>query len=340
MRKISVIIPCYNSVKYLPECLTSLENQTIGISELEIILVNDASKDHTWEMILEFEQKYPENVIAIDMPENRRQGGARNEGIRYATGEYIAFLDSDDIALPHAYKTAYTYAVQNDADIVQFNHYNFLGNQMELCDNCQFEGILDLTNKEIHKMLLAMDVVTLGCWNKLYRREMVCESGAWYSEHRIYEEPSFVFPQLLFAKRMCCIKDALYKIRLHAESTMHSEVRKTGRILDCPEVQMDLIRYLVAHRELMEEYYEEIEFRFLRSYYMEPLYFAGTGNLFLDVSYFKKMQKTVRSLFPEWRCNRYLQDEKIAWVAEVIATCEKEMSQDELDAYCKELAKK
>lgn len=320
--------------------MASLENQTIGISELEIILVNDASTDNTWEMILEFEQKYPENVIAIDMPENRRQGGARNEGMRYATGEYIAFLDSDDIALPQAYETAYAYAIQNDADIVQFNHYNFLENQVSLCDNCRLEGIADLTDKETRKSFLALDALTLGCWNKVYRREMVLESEAWYTEHRIYEEPSFVFPQLLFAKRVCCIKDALYKIRMHAESTMHNEAGNKERILDCPEVQMDLIRYLIAHRELMMEYYDEIEFRFLRSYYIEPLYFVGAGNLFLDITYFKKMQRTVRELFPKWRYNRYLQDERRLWVADVIKTCEKDMSQDELDAYCKMLANK
>ena len=107
MKKVTVITPCYNSERYLGECLESLEMQTIGMEQLELILVNDASTDHTWEMILEFENKYPDSVIAINLPENRRQGGARNEALKYATGEYIAFLDSDDTALPETYEKVY-----------------------------------------------------------------------------------------------------------------------------------------------------------------------------------------------------------------------------------------
>ena len=96
MKKISVIIPCYNSVKWLPKCFMSLVEQSIGIDNLELIFVNDASTDdgQTWDMLKEMEKAYPESIIIIDLPYNRRQGGARNEGLKYASGEYIAFVDS------------------------------------------------------------------------------------------------------------------------------------------------------------------------------------------------------------------------------------------------------
>ena len=139
MKKVTVITPCYNSKKYLGECLESLEKQTIGMENLQVILINDASTDDTWKMILEFENRYPESVVAINLPENRRQGGARNEGLRYASGEYIAFLDSDDNVLPQAYERIYQYAIKTDADIVQFNHYNYTQSEEELCDNCKLE---------------------------------------------------------------------------------------------------------------------------------------------------------------------------------------------------------
>ena len=98
MKKISVIIPCYNSVKWLPKCFMSLVEQSIGIDNLELIFVNDASTDdgQTWDMLKEMEKAYPESIIIIDLPYNRRQGGARNEGLKYASGEYIAFVYSDD----------------------------------------------------------------------------------------------------------------------------------------------------------------------------------------------------------------------------------------------------
>lgn len=232
MKKISVITPCYNSVKYLGECLESLERQTIGLENLEIILVNDASTDDTWNQIAEFENKYPETVIAINFPENRRQGGARNEGLRYASGEYIAFLDSDDWVLPETYEKVYNRAAETQADMVQFNHWNVTKEQEELCDNCILEGVLDLDSEQKRKQFLMAELLTMGCWNKIYRRTMVEESQAQYAEHRIYEEPAFVYPQMFYAKKICCMKDAFYKIRMNQESTMHCEVKKSGRLLD------------------------------------------------------------------------------------------------------------
>ena len=76
MKKISVI-PCYNSVKWLPKCFMSLVEQSIGIDNLELIFVNDASTDdgQTWDMLKEMEKAYPESIIIIDLPYNRRQGG-------------------------------------------------------------------------------------------------------------------------------------------------------------------------------------------------------------------------------------------------------------------------
>jgi len=338
VKKVSVIVPCYNSVKYLHECLNSIEKQTIGMENLEVILVNDASTDATWDIILEFEKRYSNSVIAIDMQENRRQGGARNEGLKYATGEYIAFLDSDDIVLPEAYERIYHCAVANDADIVQFNHYNFTNNQMQLCDNCRIEGIIDLSKVEVRKLFLSAEIMTLGCWNKLYRRSMVAESGAQYAEHRIYEEPAFVYPQMFCARRVYTMREAYYKIRMHTASTLHSEAKKAERLLDYSEVQMQLMKYLLTQRDFMVTYREKIELYFLRSYYIEQLYLAGKAKQVLDLTYFNKMQNTVKELFPEWRANSYLQDKNMQGLVSILETFETELDQEELSALCVRVA--
>lgn len=335
MKKVSVITPCYNSEKYLGECLESLEKQTIGIENLEIILVNDASTDNTWEMILEFEKKYPESVIAINLPENRRQGGARNEGLKYATGEYIAFLDSDDKAVPETYEQVYQRAVEMGSDIVQFNHYNYTQSWERLCDNCKLEGVINLEDKSARKLFLMAQIMTMGCWNKLYRRSMVEESHAQYAEHRIYEEPAFVYPQMFFAKRVCCMKEAFYWIRMNEQSTMHCEAKKSERLVDHPEVQMQVLRYMIAHREFMMDYYDEIEFYFLKTYYVETLFFAGQGNMVLDIEYFNKMQKNVKELFPEWRHNAYLQGEEIQNMKKILETVDRKYDQKGLIELCK-----
>ncbi len=330
MKKVTVITPCYNSEKYLGECLESLEHQTIGIENLELILVNDASTDHTWSMMLEFEKKYPESVIAINLPKNRRQGGARNEALKYATGEYIAFLDSDDKALPETYERVYQRAVETNADMVQFNHWNYMGDWEELCDNCKIEGVLEIKDVEERKLFLMAEVLTMNHCSKLYRRKMLEESDAQFAEQRIYEEPAFVYPQMFFAKRVCCMKEAFYRIRMNAESTMHSEAKKSERLLDHPEVQMQVLQYMMEHEELMRDYYEEIEFYFLKTYYVETLFFAGQGKMILDVEYFKKMQKNVRELFPNWNRNTYLKGEAIQNIREILDTVHSSYAQDEL----------
>ena len=137
-----------------------------------------------------------------------------------------------------------------------------------------------------------------------------------------------------YAKRICCMKEAFYKIRMNQESTMHHEVNKKGRLVDHPEVQMQVLRYMIAHRELMMSYFDEIEFYFLKTYYVETLYFAAQGNLFLDGEYFKKMQRNVQKLFPEWRKNFYIRKEKEKKMQRMIETCEREYSQQELEELC------
>lgn len=95
---ISIIIPCYNTAQYLDQCFMSLEQQTIGLESLQIILVDDASTDNgiTWKYIRAFEKRREEQVIAIHLNENVSQGGARNIGLLYAEADYVGFVDSDD----------------------------------------------------------------------------------------------------------------------------------------------------------------------------------------------------------------------------------------------------
>lgn len=84
---ISVIIPCRNVSKWLPQCFLSLVKQTIGIEKIELIFVDDASDDGgaTWKLLNEMEKAYPESIAVIGLDENVRQGGARNIALKYAT---------------------------------------------------------------------------------------------------------------------------------------------------------------------------------------------------------------------------------------------------------------
>lgn len=113
MPKVSVIIPVYNTEKFLRKCLDSVCNQTL--SDIEIICINDCSTDNSLEILKE----YP--VKIIDLAENKGAAYARNRGIEAAAGEYIGFVDSDDFIDLDFYEKLYNKAVETGADIVKSN---------------------------------------------------------------------------------------------------------------------------------------------------------------------------------------------------------------------------
>lgn len=117
--KISTIIPIYNVEKYLDETIKSIVNQTIGFKNIQMILVNDGSPDNSEKICLKYKEKYPDNVIYIKK-ENGGVSSARNLGMKYATGEYVNFMDSDDLLSKNAYKTGYEMLENNNLDVVCF----------------------------------------------------------------------------------------------------------------------------------------------------------------------------------------------------------------------------
>lgn len=114
--KISVIIPCWGVEKYLDRCLESVVNQTL--KELEIILVDDESPDKVPEMCDAWAQK--DSRIKVIHKKNEGLGFARNSGLEIATGEYVAFLDSDDFLDHEAYATVYNIAINNQLDVCYY----------------------------------------------------------------------------------------------------------------------------------------------------------------------------------------------------------------------------
>lgn len=112
--KVSIVVPVYNTEKYLDECLQTLENQTL--KEIEIICVNDGSKDNSLQ-ILENHAKKDSRVKVINQ-ENAGVCAARNNGLRSAKGDFVIFCDSDDLIPSYAYEKAYEDAIRYNVDVV------------------------------------------------------------------------------------------------------------------------------------------------------------------------------------------------------------------------------
>lgn len=116
MKKISVIIPVYNVEEYLEECLDSIVNQSIGIENIEVIIINDGSTDSSMEIINKYQKKYSDWIII-----NRSNKGisiSRNEGIKKASSKYLMFLDSDDYLDKNALNDMYNISKKENADVV------------------------------------------------------------------------------------------------------------------------------------------------------------------------------------------------------------------------------
>jgi len=115
--KFSIIMAVYNVEDYLGESVDSIVKQTLNFKDnIQLILVDDGSKDRSVEIAREYERKYPENVIVIEK-ENGGQASARNIGLKYAKGKYVNFLDSDDYISRNTLKDVYDFFEAHDGEI-------------------------------------------------------------------------------------------------------------------------------------------------------------------------------------------------------------------------------
>lgn len=232
-KKVSVIIPCFNATKWLPKCFLSLVQQTIGIENIELIFVDDASTDNgeTWNMLQEFECAYPESILILKLEENMRQGGARNIALQYATGEYIAFVDSDDFVTSEFLQVVYKAAHEHNADFVQFEYCYYTENLGVVSSNRAISPeVINITSSIERKQLLVSEKITYGCWNKLYRRSLIELANVSYAEHTIYEEPLFVYPLLFYAKKIIILDNVLYFYRQNNIGTMRHDMEQENTL--------------------------------------------------------------------------------------------------------------
>lgn len=301
MKKISVIIPCYCAVKWLPQCFLSLVNQTIGIENLELIFVDDASADEgkTWEMLLMFERAYPDSVIVIRQEENRRQGGARNEGLLYASGEYVAFVDADDWVKPELYEKTYRRAKELDADILQYDHCLYRDKVGEFDHkNKMEEAFFEIKSEDDRKKFLISEKITYGSWNKLYKRQLVERANVRFAEHVDYEEPLFVYPLLYYGKRFAVMPDKLYVYRQNDTGIMWKDLQRADTLIDHVRVQYKVWQFM-KHTEYFKTYYEEIKLYFLHTCFYETLYFAKLRDIEVPMEQYRVLERMVLKEVPD-----------------------------------------
>ncbi len=307
MKKISVIVPCYNAVKWLPKCFLTLAGQTIGMAELELIFVDDASTDDgaTWSMLQEFEKAYPKDIMVIHLEENMRQGGARNVALSYATGEYVAFVDADDFVSEDFLGKVYRKAKETDADIVQFEYSYYTDRLGAVSANRTVsDEVIIISSEEERKKFLMSEKITYGCWNKLYRRELLENAGVKYAEHMIYEEPLFVYPLLFYGTRYVVMSDKFYFYRQNEHGTMYSDMEQMNTLRMHMQVQLAVWNFM-KQTSFFRSFYEEIKLYFLHTYFYETLYFARQRGFLMTMDLYGELENTVKQEVPDFENSIY-----------------------------------
>ncbi|MBO6260857.1 MAG: glycosyltransferase family 2 protein [Lachnospiraceae bacterium] len=326
-KKISIIVPCHNSADTLDRTWKSIEDQTMPLEDIEVIFVDDASDDDgkTWQLLNEIEKIKPESVIIIQLEKNLRQGGARNAALKYVSGEYIMFLDSDDTYVKECCQELYDIAEMYNADIIQFRHSMVSDGvaSESVPVNAETSGrvlVYELReNEDVRRAFLTMQVAgfNCNCTSKMYSSALVRECGALYAENVIYEEPKFVYPVFLYADRIVLADKAYYEYHWHMGSTMTSLLGQ--RLMEHPKVQLELMADIIDRQEIYEKYREEVDYYFFRTFYVETLVFMYVNKGYVSVEAMSYMQEICKRLIPNIANNRYIiADDDMLWFVETL----------------------
>ena len=297
MIKVSVIVPAYNTEKYLKKCLDSLVNQTLN--DIEIIVINDCSTDKTKDILKNYKEKY-KNIKVINNKTNKGIGYNRNLGIKKAKGEFISFIDSDDYVDITMYEKMYNKAKRDKLDLVICNFYNNLehedGSIQKIIPKNLIPYFDNTTLKDKPDLLLKVE---LAPWNKLYKKELL--DGVWFPEDLKYEDAIVVIKSLNRAKKIGMVDDMLnyYLIRDKGETGTMNE-----KVFDILTVSKMIVEELKS-ANYYDEIKNEVEAMTIRNLFRYTLQQKNQKDKVVANKFIDDVFNFLNSEFPNWKKNKY-----------------------------------
>lgn len=269
MKKISIIIPVYNTEKYIKECLESIINQMN--ENIELIIIDDKSIDNSLNIIKET-IKNINNIILLENEINKGISFSRNLGLSYATGEYIFFVDSDD----YLNKEALNIISENlDSDIVKFSYNKNLG----FYNKPRILQLKEKYNINQSKELLYHEDCFV--WNKIFRKELI--DNLKFKENMKYEDLPFSMISLMKSNTIKNIPDILYNYRMNIGSvTFKDRYIPNDSILDIFSAN-DILDEQIKQHNLLG--YDEI---------LKNLYIYHSFGSVMNAAFWYKMSKNDR----------------------------------------------
>lgn len=294
MELVSVVVPVYKVESYLGKCIESIQNQTY--SNLEIILVDDGSPDRCGEICEKYAAK--DARINVFHKENGGQGDARNYGVRYASGKYLLFVDSDDYISETLVEKTVTVAEAHSCDIVLFDYYYMDKGTEEVRTYGEIpeNRILCLENQ---KSLFSMPPAP---WSKLFNREFYVNSEIMFPKGVYFEDLETAPKLLLKAKKIFYLKEPLYYYVIHANSTMRNP-NYEKKYNDMTRVLDQVLEYY-CEQSAFERYYAELEFLVFKNAFFEPVRELVLTHQ--EKPYAERYRQYVYEKFPDMNRNLYV----------------------------------
>ena len=224
---VSVVIPMYNVEKYIGECLDSILAQTF--TDFEVIVVDDASTDNSCAIVESYIENHKEGMDKIKLLRSKINSGIpgipRNIGIRFATGEYLMFVDSDDVLTPTALEELYSVANEFDADVVYCEKYyridvgeKFTTDKSILTVGVGWGSKYDFVSKPTLESDNFAERIQDFCnkkfwtapWNYLFRRSLIVQNDIRFPVIKIGEDEIFDLNVICHAKNIVRVPNIIY----------------------------------------------------------------------------------------------------------------------------------
>jgi glycosyltransferase involved in cell wall biosynthesis len=302
-KRLSVIVPVYNMAagEKLAYCLDSLVAQEV--EGLEIVAVDDCSTDGSLEVLRGYEERYPEVVQVVALPENRRQGGAKNEGLRQANGQWIGFVDSDDWVSPDCYRKLLDRAEETGADLVGCGYslvreHTMVPGSVVYNNTREQTGVLD---EEKHRKLIVRPGSMVI---KIYDHRVIKENQLVFPEGIFYEDNCAGSVWSLYFRQFEMVEEPLYFYYQHEASTVHGV--SWDRCLDRMKAGELLVEEF-EKRGFLDTYRDEVEYRFTELYYKNTLFSYMKGVRIPSISKVGQLRKGIIRYFSNYEENSYYQ---------------------------------
>jgi len=291
-KKLSIIIPVYNVAQYLDDCFQSVLKQKVD--SFEVIVVNDGSTDYSQEIIDRYVKDYP-NIFRALQKENGGLSDARNFGVPHATGEYIAFLDSDDYVAENTYIRMIEKASEIDADIV-------LGDIIYFWEEEERTLLLSgLNQNKIDGIQKKAMLSPLFAWNKLFKKSFYLEHQFCFPLNTWYEDIEVILRAFSLTDRIAYTPEGKFYYRQRSGSIMAN--KNSERLFEIFSV-LERVYNDFETRNEMKEFKSVIEYLFI-----EHILLYGQFRFFRS-SLWKSLCthgfSFVQTYFPEWRKNEYM----------------------------------